>query len=270
MRIFRSLFLILVTLLSLFVSITGFVAKIDLAARILQILFLPVTAYLFYILAEHILTKTPVFDQKTGLRRALIYYCFIVTTTVVGVGFLSSRNFPQVVSSLVFSPMAIYFLLLVWPHRKAALLLPIGAKTASKKSEFKLLPATEPKIDVNRRDFLKLIGSAGILALILGLFGRRGGIGNLLGNVNLESVALKDTAGNIVNPAQDSPTDGYSISQVDDSVPAYFGFVNKEGAWFVMREGEDSSFRYVKGDTNFGINWTSRSKLNYNYFDKVF
>jgi len=117
---------------------------------------------------------------------------------------------------------------------------------------------------------LKLIGSAGILALILGLFGRRGGIPNLLGNANLDSVALKDTSGNIVNPAQDSPTDGYSISQIDDSVPSYFGFVNKEGSWFIMREGEDSAFRYVKGDTNFGTSWASRSKLNYNYFDKVF
>jgi len=262
MKAFRSLFLILVTLLSLFVSITGVTARIDFAARFLQILFLPVTAYLLYILAEHILAKTPVFDQKTGFRRALIYYCFIVTATVVGVSFFASRNLPQVVSSLVFSPMAIYFLILVWPHRKGALPL--------KKSEFKLLPATEPKVDVNRRDFLKLIGSAGILALILGLFGRRGGIPNLLGNANLDSVALKDTSGNIVNPAQDSPTDGYSISQIDDSVPSYFGFVNKEGSWFIMREGEDSAFRYVKGDTNFGTSWASRSKLNYNYFDKVF
>jgi len=262
MKAIRTLFLVLVMLLSLFVSLTGLAARIDLTARILQILFLPVTAYLLYILAEHILVKTPVFDQKTGFRRALIYYCFIVTTTVVAAGFFSSQNFPQVVSSLIFSPMAIYFLILVWPQRKAALPL--------KKSEFKLLPATEPELDVNRRDFLKLIGSAGILALILGLFGRRGGVSNLLGNVNLESVALKDPSGNIINPAQDSPTDGYSISQIDDSVPAYFGFVNKDGSWFIMREGEDSSFRYVKGEVNFGANWASRNKLDYNYFDKVF
>ncbi|MBI2066375.1 hypothetical protein HYT60_02640 [Candidatus Woesebacteria bacterium] len=221
MKVLRTLFLILVTLLSLFVSITGLTARIDLAARFLQILFLPVTAYLLYILAEHILAKTPVFDQKTG-----------------------------------------YFLILVWPHRKAALPL--------KRSEFKLLPATEPKVDVNRRDLLKLIGSAGILALILGLFGRRGGLPNLLGNTNLDSVTLKDPSGNVINPAQDSPTDGYSISQVDDSVPSYLGFVNREGSWFIMREGEDSSFRYVKGEVNFGINWTNRTKLNYNYFDKVF
>ncbi|KKU03125.1 MAG: hypothetical protein UX88_C0006G0001 [Candidatus Woesebacteria bacterium GW2011_GWC2_47_16] len=262
MKAFRSLFLISVTLLSLFVSITGLTAQIDLAARFLQILFFPVTAYLLYILAEHLLAKTPVFDQKTGLRRVLIYYCFIVTATVVGVSFFASRNFPQVASSLIFSPMAIYFLILVWPHRKGALPL--------KKSEFKLLPATEPKVDVNRRDFLKLIGSAGILALILGLFGRRGGLPNLLGNANLESVTLKDPSGKVINPAQDSPTDGYSISQIDDSSPSYFGFINKNGAWFIMREDEDSSFRYAKGESDLPVYWSTRTKLNYDYFNKVF
>lgn len=262
MKVFRTLFLILVTLLSLFVSITGLTARIDFAARFLQVLFLPVTAYLLYILGEHLLAKTSVFDQKTGLRRVLIYYGFIITTTVVAAGFFSSRNFPQFISALMFAPMAIYFLILVWPHRKGALPL--------KKAEFQLLPASEPKVDVNRRDFLKLIGSAGILALILGLFGRSRGASNFLGGANLESVSLKDPSGKVINPAQDSPTDGYSIAQIDDSVPSYFGFVNKEGGWFIMREGEDSSFRYIKGDGNLDTNWTKREKLDYNYFDKVF
>ena len=265
MKIVRSLFLILVTLLSLFVSVTGLVAKIDLASRILQILFLPVTAYLLYILAEHILKKIPVFDQKTGLRRALIYYCFIVTATVVGVSFFSSQNPPQFISSLLFSPMAIYFLLLVWPRRKEALPLSAG------KPDFKSLVGPATKLDVDRRDFLKLIGSAGILAVIWGLFSKRGGISNFLGNTDaFESITLKNTSGNVINPAENSPTDGYNITQMDDSIPSYFGFVNKDGGWFIMREGEDSAFRYIKGDSNFTINWSNRAKLNYSYFDKVF
>lgn len=261
MKTVRSLFLILVTVLSLFVSISGFASKIDPAARILQILFLPVTVYLIYVSVEHVLNKTSVFDQKTGLRRAVIYYCFIITTAVVGISFLSSLDFPQFISSLIFSPMAIYFLLLVWPRRKEALPL-----------ESKSLLAPAAKLDVNRRDFLKLIGSAGIMAVILGLFSKRSGIGNFLGNPvsSFESVTLKDPLGNVISPAQTSPTDGYNISQVDDSMPSYFGFVNKDGGWFIMREGEDSAFRYVRGDNNFTINWTNRSKLDYNYFDRVF
>jgi len=270
MKSLRSLFLVFVTLLSLFVSITGLVAKIDLAARILQVLFLPVTAYLIYVLVDHFSNKTPVFDQKTGFRRAVIYYCFIVTATVVSLSFFSSLNVSQFVSSLIFSPMAFYFFLLVWPRRKVVLLLSKSGMPVDN-TESKSLLAPVAKVDVDRRNFLKLIGSAGILAVILGLFSRRSGVPSFLGNVDsLESVTIKNTSGNVINPAEHSPTEGYNISQIDDSVPSYFGFVNKDGGWFIMREGEDEAFLYAKGDSNFTKNWSNRVKLTYNYFDGVF
>ena len=271
MKTVRSLFLILVTLLALFVSVTGLFAQIDLAGRILQILFLPVTVYLLYVLIEHAIKKTPVFDQKSGWRQVLTYYCFIVTAALVGVSFFSALNLPQLISAVLFSPMAIYFLLLVWPHRKMAFPTPIIKKATGKL--IALEPATEPtsKLDNDRRNFLKLIGSAGILAIILGLFSRRPGISNFMGNVDAgEPITLKNASGNIIDPAESSPTSGYNISQIDDSTPAYFGFVNKDGAWFIMREGEDDAFRYAKGGNNFNTNWDSRAKLNYNYFDRVF
>ena len=263
MKTAKSIFLIFVTLLYLFVSISGMGAKIDLTSRILQILFLPVTVYLLYVLAGHIFRRTPVFNQRTGLGRIVIYYCFIITMTVVSIGFLSSLDLPQFLSALIFSPMAIYFLVLVWPRRKTA--LPFN------KTELKSLLVPTPKLDVNRRDFLKLIGSAGILALIMGLFGRKNSISPLLGGGGgYESITLKDTSGNVINPAENSPTDGYSISQIDDSVPSYFGFINKNGNWFIMREGEDSAYRYIKGEGNFSSSWANRTRLDYNYFDRVF
>ena len=234
-------------------------------------LFLPVTAYLVYASAQHISNKTPVFDQKTGFQRAVIYYCFILTTTVVSLSFLSSRNVPQVVSSLIFSPMALYFLLLVWPRRKEALLLSEGGRTANKQPRFKSLLAPAITLDVDRRNFLKLIGSAGILAVILGLFSRRSGVPRFWGNVDsFESVTLKDTSGNVINPAESSPTEGYNISQIDDSVPAHFGFINKDGAWFIMKECEDGAFLYAKGEKDFATNWENRAKLKYNFFEEVF
>jgi hypothetical protein len=265
MKTFRLLFLAFVTLLSLFVSITGLLAEADVISRILQVIFFPVTLYLVFILAAHILKKTPFLNQKAGLGRALVYYCFVVTTAVVSIGFLSSKNFPQLVTSLIFSPMAIYFLLLVLPHRKVALPL------IKNKPDAKAVLATATKLDVNRRDFLKLLGSAGIMAVIFGLFGRRStGIPFLSNTGGSQSVSLMNASGNVVNPAENSPTGGYNIAQIDDSTPAYFGFVNKDGAWFIMREGEDDAFRYIKGDNNFSASWEKRAKLDYSYFDKVF
>jgi hypothetical protein len=263
MKTAKSIFLIFVTLLSLFVSISGLGSEADPVSRIFQILFLPVSGYLIYVLIRHIFSKAPVFDQKTGLARILVYYCFIITTAVVSVSFLSSVDLPQFLSALIFSPMAIYFLFLVLPQRKHAL--------PFKKSEIESIIEPAPNLDVNRRDFLKLIGSAGILAVIMGLFGRRGGISPIMSSdTGLESITLKDTMGNAINPAENSPTDGYSISQIDDSVPSYFGFINKDGGWFIMREDEDSAYRYTKGEKDFTPNWKNRVKLDYNYFDKVF
>ena len=271
MKTVRSLFLILVFLLSLFVSVTGLVAKIDLASRILQILFLPVTAYLFYVLIEHISKGTSVFDHKAGFRRALIYYCFVITVTVVSISFLSALNFPQLISSLVFSPMAVYFLILVLPRRKTAFPIPILRKAPSKAKVLESLVAPTEKVDTDRRNFLKLIGSAGILAVIFGLFSRRSGVPSFIGNADTgEPITLKDASGNVINPAENSPTSGYSISQIDDSIPAYFGFVNKDGAWFIMREGEDGAYLYAKGVNNFTTNWESRAKLKYDYFDRIY
>jgi hypothetical protein len=271
MRVIRSLFLILVTLLSLFVTITGLTAEIGSTAKILQILFVPVTVYLIYILGEHIFKKTSVFDQKSGFRRFLIYYCFIVTTAVISVGFLSAMNLPQFISALIFSPMAVYFLLLVRPRQKAAFPLPIIKKAAAEVQAVESLAQPSDTVDTDRRNFLKLIGSAGILAVILGLFSKRSGIPSFLGNAdNGEPLTLRNASGNVIDPAENSPTSGYNISQIDDSTPAYFGFVNKDGAWFIMREGEDNAFRYAKGTNSFTTNWESRAKLNYDYFDKVY
>lgn len=263
MKTAKSMFLIFVTILSLFVSASGLTAQIDPTSRILNILFLPVTGYLLYVLIRHLFSKTPVFNQNPGIARLFIYYCFIVTTTVVSIGFISSVDIPQFLSALIFSPMAIYFLLLVLPKKKVAL--------PFKKSEMAQILAPSPNLDTDRRDFLKLIGTTGILALIMGFFGRRSSISPFMGGDGTnESITIKDISGKVINPAENSPTDGYSISQIDDSTPSYFGFVNKDGGWFIMREDEDSAYRYVRGDSNFTQSWPNRTKLEYNYFDKVF
>jgi hypothetical protein len=132
-----------------------------------------------------------------------------------------------------------------------------------------LAPAA--KIDLDRRNFLKLLGSAGILAVILGLFSRRSGIPSFWGGVgSFESLTIKDSSGNVIDPAESSPTEGYNISQIDDSVPAHFGFVNKDGAWFIMKECEDGAYLYCKGEKDFAKNWESRTKLTYNNFEEVF
>lgn len=68
-----------------------------------------------------------------------------------------------------------------------------------------------------------------------------------------------------------SPSEGYRISEIDenDSV-TYYGFTNKDGAWYIVKEDTNGSFRYAKGEKEFANNWETRRDLKYDYFYNTF
>ena len=86
------------------------------------------------------------------------------------------------------------------------------------------------------------------------------------------TISIKDTTGAKIDPAVKHPTDGYKISRLDDSSPAYYGFTNKDGAWFIMKEDANGSYTYAVGSTAFATNWSNRANeimVDYGeYFEK--
>lgn len=110
----------------------------------------------------------------------------------------------------------------------------------------------------------------GITTFIYGLFSRRGV--PFLANAPVVSTAtLTDLSGNKINPAEKSITDNYTITEIDDATPeAYFGFINHQSQWYIMKEDAQGAFRYARGDSDFERNWTRRDDLNYDYFNNVF
>jgi hypothetical protein len=270
MKRFGTVFLFFVTLLALFISTTGFLADINFTARIFQILFLPITLFLVWTSINHVINNVSALERGRGLKRFLVYYCFVVAAVQVIIGFLSASTIPQFVSAILFSSLGIYFLLLVWPHAGYAVgaSIPVTKVKASlKEAKNFSLPGT--KIDVDRRDFLKLIGAAGILAFLFGLFSKK--VPFFSNTPAIGAASLLDQSGKKINPAQQSATDNYSISEIDDSTStAYFGFINEQGQWYIMKEDAGGAFRYVKGDGDFESNWAVRDELSYNYFNNVF
>lgn len=126
--------------------------------------------------------------------------------------------------------------------------------------------------DQKRRQFLKIVGGGGVSLFLMlfvfkgnaqaAFFGSGGGPG---------VVALKDKNGNKIDPAEKNPTDGYTISEIDDSgVPSYYGFIHKSGSWYIAREEANGSYRYANGGSNFTSGWSGRVGLTYDYFDNVF
>lgn len=209
------------------------------------------------------------------MKKLLIYYSFTLISIMTIIGFLSTTNYAHLASAVLFFPLFLYLLKIIFPRRKKALIIPKQA--TSKKTSAVVVPKIVEKptklkrrLDVDKRMFIKLIGSAGISMFLLAIFTKKAQ-GAFFGSVpGPGTVAIKDTSGTQIDPAQHHPTDGYKISELDDSVPAYYGFMNKDENWFIMKEDSSGSYRYANGTSSFSTNWTNRASLGYDYFHNVF
>lgn len=203
------------------------------------------------------------------MKRILIYYSFIISILMVTFSFLGAKSFPELLSAIFFAPIGLYFGILVLPKRGQAVSI-VKTKPRPEKGRLEEEFDSEKGFDPQRRTFLKLIGSAGASLFLFSIFTKKAQAAFFGSVPGPGTVALKDTAGTQINPAEKYPTDGYKITELDDSSPAYYGFVDKTGAWFIMKEGSDGTYRYAKGSSNFSTNWTNRGSLSYDYFDAVF
>lgn len=67
-----------------------------------------------------------------------------------------------------------------------------------------------------------------------------------------------------------------AIKSTDANV-AYYGFVNREGAWYIQEQtrigsgvGSTMTYRYAQGTANFDTNWGIREDLTYARWDTTF
>lgn len=207
--------------------------------------------------------------------KLLLLYNLAVLTAVGVAGVKSAGSVSGLALPLLLIPLLYHLTAELVRRKRAAQLQPEPVKLE------KSLPLLKGKVEANvsdrdRRLFLKLIGSTGLSLFFMSLVSKEAQatfFGSLPGP---GTVSLKDSAGNKIDPAEKSPTDGYKISQLDDSGATYlyFGYVNKDGAWYIQREtvggGGVGDYRYFKGSTNFATNWSNRANLNYDEFENIF
>lgn len=203
----------------------------------------------------------------------LNYFAFVIACVIVILGFITATNYIQLAVAILLYPVLVFFALKVLPkHKKTFLktlqapLAPIEKETTSKRESIGIS-------DIDKRLFLKLIGSAGVFLFLFSIFNKKAEglfFKSMPGSVS-GMVSLQDKAGSKINPAQHHPTDGFRISEIDDSLISFYGFTNSEGAWYVMRvDTETGAFRYAKGEGNFSGGWNNRKNLNYDYFNNTF
>ena len=126
-------------------------------------------------------------------------------------------------------------------------------------------------VDINKRAFLKLIGAAGLTLFISSLFSKKAE-SLILGKAEEPgATTLQDATGNIINPAEHYPTNDYTISEVDYGISTFYGFIDRDEGWFIMKEdGNAGAYRYIKGNAGFRNNWKNRENLKYDYFNRIF
>lgn len=200
------------------------------------------------------------------MRKIIIYSAFAVATVVVVILFITSKNYTQLVlASLAYLPLALFgWGLLLRNHKKQLVKPAVVEEPKEIKQEGGIL-------DIDRREFLRLIGVAGVSFFIYSIFAKRAEALFFGRAIEPGVTLLSDSLGNKIDPSERQPTDGYQISEIEDSETPYYGFVNKNGGWYIMKvESETGSFRYFRGEANFADNWAKRSHLKYGYFHNEF
>jgi hypothetical protein len=87
---------------------------------------------------------------------------------------------------------------------------------------------------------------------------------------------IRNTEGETINPATSEKQDeiilaisGYKISDLEDGTTSYFGYLNADGGWYILKLTTTAA-RYVKGDSAYTTAWTGRASLTYDYYNNVF
>lgn len=215
------------------------------------------------------------------IKNIIVVYNFLICFTLTVAGAVTAKTVPQLINSLIYLPLSFYFaLLILWKLRTMPAQPADEVVVKKQKTIANLTDVSEVKgvPDVDRRIFLRLIGSAGVAMFMMALFTKRAEAAFFGSVPGPGTIALKDSAGNKIDPAEKQPTDGYKITQIDDTSSAtyaYYGFINKAGAWYIQREtltgATAGQYLYSSGSSSFSTNWTNRAAtLTYDYFDVIF
>lgn len=206
------------------------------------------------------------------MKKIIILYSFVITSFMAISGILNASSLFEVASAvMLFTPLAFYFTVLMLPkkHHSVPVIEPIVDIIPN---ELKKIKNTD--YDPERRKFLKLIGAAGGSLFMLAMFTKKAEAAFFGSMPGPGTVSIKNTSGAQIDPAEKKPTDGYNITEIDDSAAdIYYGFVNKDGAWYIQKELSTGAYRYTRGDsdfTNATTGWPNKANLSYGYFNEKF
>lgn len=207
------------------------------------------------------------------MQKILLSTSCVIAYLAVIAAFITATTYLQLTVAILLYPVLIFFACKVLPLRTKKQFSNNHEVEADEKVS--VIQRDSVGIsDIDKRAFLKLIGGAGITLFLFSIFNKRAQglfFKSLPSNGASGSVSLQDPAGNKIDPAQKKPLDGYSISDIENNVITYYGFISKDRTWYIMRvDTTTGTFRYCKASSNYSANWNNRANLKFDFFDNVF
>lgn len=216
------------------------------------------------------------------MKKTITLTIFALLAVVLIAAFITAESYTQLGIATLSYPILAYFAFKLLPtfagtSGTITISNPIQERPAQSKTTKKKAPihkeVKETKegavvVDIERRAFLKVIGGTGLSLFIFLLLGRR--VDNFISNGFGQQNGF--LPGNEpVSSHGSSPLQGYNISEIDEGVVTYYGFVNVDGGWLIMKEDTNTnSFRYKRGSSDFPSNWEKRQRLDYDYYHNLF
>ena len=228
------------------------------------------------------LKKFPLPKYLLIFHSLLNLICYVLINIIWLMNLLIAKSVTQIILGIIYTPVVFYFGQELINKAKVLFSKISESKTAKsneKNSIIKPETVTSTKISDNeRRQFLKMIGSAGLGLITLSLLNPKKAGASFFGSVpGPGTISIKDVDGNKIDPAARHPTDGYKISKLDDTtsdIYSYYGFVDQTGRWYIQRETTSGvntgDFLYCNGPSGFSIAWGDRDIKTYESFDTIF
>lgn len=81
----------------------------------------------------------------------------------------------------------------------------------------------------------------------------------------------KVTTDNPLPTKTQDPLAGYHSSDIARGDPEYWGYLDKDGKWYIMEYGRTAGTRrFSRGSSDYSTNFSNRANLTYSYFNEVF
>lgn len=206
------------------------------------------------------------------IKKLVTLYAFVISSFLVFSGIINATNISELITAILFSPLAFYFTILMIPKKASRAVIDMDEVMDIIPDSIKKIK--NPDYDPERRKFLKLIGAAGGSLFLMTIFTKKAEASFFGSMPGPGTIAVKNSSGTLIDPSEKHPTDGYNITEIDDSgIDTYYGYINKDGAWFIRKELSTGAYRYVKGAsdfTNVTTGWPNRINLTYDYFNIIF